>query len=391
MKKAMKALWHGIKAVFTAAVDWVATLFGMNENSKYCRVLRRVVGTTFALVVLLWGVYTIVGGVESIYWSNRHLFQCDDDDDVSFSNRLSDNVVYHRNYFGDKCYLLNADGEKVLEDVLSIAMPREGDSLVWFSNGEKRGYFHLRDGRLAIEPRFERAWIFSEGLAAVQDKMRVKFIDTTGRVVIDKGFSFRERNDGYVFHEGHCAVSDSTGKHMGLIDHDGDWALPPIYDRVRPVENFWILVLGNQEAILNFAMDTLFPLTDARFILYDTVIKATFKDHTVNIYSRDGKLLEANLINDVEQLMYDTREVIYPDSSQDCETYRYYDPYTRKAVATCRCYEAAWGWHGLMSPDGRCLTPPAYKRIEAVDKDLYLCETGHGHKILLDGKGNRVK
>lgn len=37
MKKVIKALWHGIKAVFTAVVDWVATLFGMKDNSKYGR------------------------------------------------------------------------------------------------------------------------------------------------------------------------------------------------------------------------------------------------------------------------------------------------------------------------------------------------------------------
>lgn len=51
MKKEIKALWHGIKAVFTALVNWVATLFGMkNDNSNYSRILRRIVGTAFALV-----------------------------------------------------------------------------------------------------------------------------------------------------------------------------------------------------------------------------------------------------------------------------------------------------------------------------------------------------
>ena len=54
MKKERKSLWKGIKAVFTTVVDWVATLFGMKDNSKYGRVLHRVVGTAFAVVVVAW-------------------------------------------------------------------------------------------------------------------------------------------------------------------------------------------------------------------------------------------------------------------------------------------------------------------------------------------------
>jgi hypothetical protein len=44
-----------IKSVFTTVVDWVATLFGMkNDSTKYSRILRRIVGTGFALVVIFW-------------------------------------------------------------------------------------------------------------------------------------------------------------------------------------------------------------------------------------------------------------------------------------------------------------------------------------------------
>ena len=67
MKKAFKALWHGIKAVFTAVVDWVTTLFGMKDNSKYGRLLRRVVGTTFAAVVIFWAVTALVHFTQSLF------------------------------------------------------------------------------------------------------------------------------------------------------------------------------------------------------------------------------------------------------------------------------------------------------------------------------------
>ena len=386
MKKAIKALWHGIKAVFTVVVDGVATLFGMKDDTRYGKILRRIVGTSFTLVVLFCAVYIIAGGVYSICQNNRY----HSDNDVYLSEQLSDNVAFYENYYDNHGYLANAKGKKVLKDVAWIAKPLEGDSLVCFSDGERRGYFHMRDGRLVVEPVYNHAWVFSDGLAAVEERNRVKFIDTTGRVVLDLGFAYRATDDGYVFHRGHCAVNDSTGQHMGLIDCKGNWTLPPIYSNIAPIDTFWIVSLDNQQALLTFGMDTVFPLTDAQFEIRDTAILALYNNHTVNVYSFDGTLLAADQICDVELLMYDTREVVYPDSPSDGSYYDN-DPYFRRATATCLCYQTYWEWYGLMSPDGRRLTPPIYSSITAVGKDLYLCKTSYGHGILLNSQGKRVE
>ena len=61
------------------------------------------------------------------------------------------------------------------------------------------------------------------------------------------------------------------------------------------------------------------------------------------------------------------------------------------ATAKCFRYQAEYGWYGLMSPDGRVVTPPSYEYIKAIGADLYLCGDGHGNNILLDGKGKRVQ
>ena len=393
MKKVLKALWHGIKAVFTAVVDWVATLFGMKDNSKYGRILHRVVGTAFAVVVIVWALASMVRNGRSIWWNIDNIFDFDDNNSY-FSEQLSEDISYYDGYWGHYGYLKNAKGKKVLKHVTRIGKPMEGDSLVFFSDGEKRGYFHMRDGRVVVKPIYEHAWVFSDGLAAVEVNKRIKFIDTTGNVVIDKGFAYGMYDDGYVFHQGHCAVNDSTGKHMGLIDRNGNWVVPPVYDIINPQDTFWLLSVDNQNAILTFGMDTVMPLVSAALYINDTVIEASFSDHTQCQYDLQGNLLAANLIRDVELLMYDTREVIYHknrDVDEETEVYYGYDDYTsRKAVATCLKYEAQSGWYGLMSPDGRQLTPPAYVRIEAIDKDLYLCETSYGRGVILTSKGQRV-
>ena len=394
MKKVLKALWHGIKAVFTAVVDWVATLFGMKDNSKYGRILHRVVGTAFAVVVIVWALASMVRNGRSIWWNIDNIFDFDDNNSY-FSEQLSEDISYYDGYWGHYGYLKNAKGKKVLKHVTRIGKPMEGDSLVFFSDGEKRGYLHMRDGRVVVKPIYEHAWVFSDGLAAVEVNKRIKFIDTTGNVVIDKGFAYGMYDDGYVFHQGHCAVNDSTGKHMGLVDRNGNWVVPPVYDIINPQDTFWLLSVDNQNAILTFGMDTVMPLVSAALYINDTVIEASFSDHTQCQYDLQGNLLAANLIRDVELLMYDTREVIYHknrDVDEETEVYYGYDDYTsRKAVATCLKYEAQSGWYGLMSPDGRQLTPPAYVRIEAMDKDLYLCETSYGRGVILTSKGQRVE
>ena len=391
MKKVIKAVGHGIKAVFTTIVNWIATLFGMKENSMYGRVLHRIVGTAFAVVLILWAAGALVRFCRNAYWNIADWCGFDNRfSEVSFSEAFNENLYYYEDYWSDKGYLTDSNGHKLLKHISCIAKPMEGDSLVYFSDGDKRGYFHMRDGHLVVKPIYEHAWIFSEGLAAVEVNGQVKFINTEGRVVIDRGFAFCEADDGYVFHNGHCAVNDCANKKMGLIDRNGDWVVPPIYSYIIPQDTFWILAKGNQQAILTFGMDTVIPLAPASFSINDTTIEATLADHTLSTYTLQGRLITSSQIRDVTQLKYNTQELVYPDSHSDDEYYDH-EPYTRMAVATCLCYEAECDWYGLMSPDGKLLTPPSYISIEAVGKDLYLCKTNYDRGVLLNSKGICVK
>lgn len=396
MKKVIKALWHGISAVFTAIVDWVATLFGMKDNSKYGRVLHRVVGTAFALVVIFWASVVLVRFGRSVYWNiSSSCGYSDRYSSIYLDEEFNDNLFYFADRWSDKGYLADSNGHRILKHIDWIGKPMEGDSLVYFSDGDKRGYFHMRDGRLVVKPVYEHAWIFSDGLAAVEVNGRIKFIDTEGRVAIDRGFKYDVSDDGYVFHQGYCAVNDSTGRHKGLIDRNGNWVLPPVYSNIYPQDTFWLLTMDNRQAVLTFGMDTVIPPVATYLSISDTTIVATFPDHTQSLYDLQGRLLAANLIRDVVQLMYDTREVMYSTNrnvDEDAELFYGYDDYTvRKAVATCMRYEAESGWYGLLSPDGRQITPPAYSSIEAIDKDLYLCKTDYGRGVILNSKGQRVE
>lgn len=391
MKNAIKALWHGIKAVITALVEWVATLFGMKDESKYSRILRRILGTAVAAIAIFWAVALIIRFGQYISW---HLADRNTNSDIEYdAQQLSDNVYFHSSEYSYYGYLADSNEHKILDEITWIACPLEGDSLVCYSNGSQRGYFNIATGQTVVKPTYDHAWVFSNGLAAVEKNNRILFIDTKGNTVIDRNLAYRSYDDGYVFHQGHCAVRDSTGQYMGLIDTRGNWVVAPRYENITPVDSFWHIQSCNEEAILSFAMDTIMPFANISYEFYDTLIVATLDDNTLEAYSLKGELVCRSMIRDIEKLMYETDEVIYhvdKDDNEYSDEYSY-TPTKRIAVATCMSYEAAWGWYGLMTPDGRPLTPPAYRDIKAISKDLYLCQLGYGISILLNSKGKRVE
>lgn len=413
MKKAFKAVWHGIKCAYTTFVGWLNKLYEIppdatsdnqdekeieerKERAKYLRGLRLIAGTGLAVIVAFWAIVFTIRFVEEVVdWVDYMIVT--DKEQLRYAyveDVLSDNLYYYKRAYNSDGFLTDSNDNILLKNVTWIAKPMGGDSLVCYSDGNKRGYFHLHDGHVVVKPKYSHAWVFSDGLAAVEEKGRVKFINTEGQVVIDKSLTCDLGCSGYVFHEGHCAVNDSSGKHAGLIDRNGNWTLPPAYNRIVPQDTFWLVTKDNQQAILTFGLDTVMPLTKASFIIDDSIILATFNDHTQSIYNLQGLLVAASLIRDVDQLFYETREVIQSvrtGSEEDSYFYDYSSPVVKKAIATCKRYEAESGWFGLMSPEGRLITPPSYSCIQAIDKDLYLCEIEFGRGIILNSQGKKVK
>jgi hypothetical protein len=86
-------------------------------------------------------------------------------------------------------------------------------------------------GSIVIQPRFESAGMFSEGLAAVQmgkeQDEKWGYVDKSGKFVIDPHFDSAEG-----FSEGLAAVRSGGGKtgKWGFIDRSGKFAITPQWD-----------------------------------------------------------------------------------------------------------------------------------------------------------------
>jgi len=112
-------------------------------------------------------------------------------------------------------------------------LDREAPVLV--VKNRKYGYAAESGGAIAIEPQFDDALAFSEGLAAVRvgdaDTGRWGYIDTQGRWVIEPQFAYAS-----YFSEGLAAVAvdDYFEGKLGYIDRTGKWVIPPRFEYASP-------------------------------------------------------------------------------------------------------------------------------------------------------------
>jgi len=91
--------------------------------------------------------------------------------------------------------------------------------------GNKYGY-EDQAGRVVIQPLFDFAREFSEGLAAVRQDVIWKYIDIQGKIVIDKHFYDAEKFNG-----GRAWVL-VTGNKWGSINKQGKFIVEPQFDKV---------------------------------------------------------------------------------------------------------------------------------------------------------------
>ena len=243
MKRAIILFWKGLTGIISATAEWFTVILGMKDESKYGKFIRRVVGGCFAFIMF---VFACAGGnalYEFVYKkvnAAKYL-----DDSYYDSQYLSRNATYYSRAYETDGYVETRDGKKTVKGIHWISKPLGDDSLVCYSNGDARGYFNMLTGEIAIKPQYKHAWVFSDGLASVDDNGKIKFIDAKGNVVIDLNIPYITGAEGYVFHNGHCVIHNNKRDKFGLIDKKGNWMLKAEYDAISPKDSFFVVSKGN--------------------------------------------------------------------------------------------------------------------------------------------------
>ena len=238
-------------------------------------------------------------------------------------------------------------GETTIKDIKVDWTSSSGvDTLAVFCADGKRGYFNVNTGKIVIEPKYRRAWNFSEGIAAVQLNGFIGFLNTKGEVEI--GFNYPYYGNplsSFVFRNGHCVVADSTGK-CGVIDKTGKWDIEPIYDNVETFKEYAIVTKAGLRAQ----------------VLYD------------------GTVLNSYVLDAIAKLTYEQEEYYANKEGEICTV--------TKTVDTGMFYYRVGGRVGLMDANCKRLTEPLYTRIVAVNKNMYRAYLLDGYsEVVINAKG----
>ncbi len=166
--------------------------------------------------------------------------------------------AYPRRRFG----YIDRSGEVFIEPRFEIAQDfGEGLAAVRRKSHDLWGFID-RAGKPVISPRFEQAGRFSEGLCAVRENGLWGYINPKGKWVIRPRFA-----EARQFLEGLAAARE--GSLWGYIDAEGKWAIEPAFDEFeayghpgdpRPFENGLAQVMLNGERIyINAAGEQVWP------------------------------------------------------------------------------------------------------------------------------------
>lgn len=159
-------------------------------------------------------------------------------EDARFSEGLA--VAYDR--AEEKYGYLDRAGEFIIEPRFNAAAPfSEGLARVTVvEGGEEKLAFIDHGGRFAIPPRFNtdfdflrNSTNFSEGLASLSEGLRPAVIEAAKFVYVDKSGEIVLPTDFFYagpFHEGRAVVYDAEGNKWGFIDRSGEAVIPLRYD-----------------------------------------------------------------------------------------------------------------------------------------------------------------
>lgn len=232
-----------------------------------------------------WRIICSVIAVCLIFITGVLIWAVYDTYSYEYDYELNERLGIHRTFEESYIYDLET-GEKVIDDVEFMGKQQPGDS-IWafvqhsiFSHwvGGKRGYLNINTGKVIAESQFDKAWIFSSGVAAVCKKDSVYFIDTNGKPINDRKFPYAKGRD-YLYEGEFCQIK--IGDKYGIINKRGEWVVEPIWDFVQQniaLGEFLLYKDGNRidvsyvadsimkAPILEFKGDTIFVPSDTTII-----------------------------------------------------------------------------------------------------------------------------
>lgn len=369
-----QALLGVVALIFTAIIAfgrlaWRTIRNWWKSRSKW---LRRSIVAIFILVPL--GFVAIVA----------YVFYEDNFGRDYWDRRLSDNITLH-SYSDNTWRVYDCTTKEYTTDKINwLSNAPENDSLAVYALPNKRGYINVNTGRIVIDAEandYRKAWVFSEGLAAVKKDGKVGFINVENEVVIPFQFDYSDRcrmwDFAYLFHNGYCIMTNKEGD-LGLIDKDGNWVVEPAYDEIWAPHSsgYRVIIKNGKHGVLDSNYAVVYPVEYGHI----DIISDGF------VLTKDGKRWQEDFEGNITQpFMFDgTYYLKYPNGYDSCGdlTYEFAD-FVKYEVMNS---------YGIMNRiTGEPITPAIYSDINMLSKNLFEVQEYDSYDwYLLDTKGNVI-
>lgn len=295
---------------------------------------------------------------------------------------------------------------KVILDDLSWISQNDGDSLIAYAQKNRRGYLNVRSRKATLlDEKFVKIYLYREGRALAESLDSLYVLDTQMKEVASYKKTEERDTEVNYYHKGYLPMVGDNGK-LGLIDTCGVWAIEPQYDKVSwALDEFWLGITnpvmvdeetGQETTPHRIMMDSHLRTVmegDWSYLMVtrDGYVTVADKNHWQWHYDLSGNVIDDFVCKDVQQMTFTTGEKKWLRDPNGVMEYDVKQMDVEETVTLLK-YITSEDWEGLMTKDGKIVTPPVFWSITAISKNLYLCkyDTSSEHGILLNEKGERI-
>lgn len=350
--------------------QFIRNIFSWKNKTPFWRVVWAAITIC---VIIFTAIFVSV-------WYNEYLRKSFVYSSEYYDGRVSPHYKYHNNgYNGGSSYIYDAKtGKKIYKGLDWVAVPESGDSLMVIAKDGKRAYINRFTMETVIPFKYDAAWSFYEGVAAVCEGDSIHYIDHTGKPINNIKFLRDKKYGNYAYHGNYAAIP--VGDKYGLIDKAGNWVFPPHYDYLSiGRRNLWYISHNGKMGVIGTNGGMIVPCNYKDITINsESGITVTLADNVRQLLDYEGNLIDDFVFEESYFLSYNMDE-FDKEGNQ------------KQGVADMLKYSSGY-YYGLMTKTGIPVTKPIYTDIQCVIPGVYQCEIpGTGEYIMIDGKGKRIE